>query len=555
MRKMYLFIALILMSGFIFAQQTKQMAVSNLSSTKITKVINSNQDSPKAIIDSLHYDGDPFTAIGTNDANTFEVYAFFPAAQLSAHNAMGNTIPVVKVYINGVADVTSTQLKFYSDQGTTMVYNQAFTPVEGWNSVTLTTPLPIPATDLYIGYECVADTGYPLGCDAGPENTNGNWIVVGGTWYHLTDLSATLTYNWNIRAMVDGTAPTTPIASCTPLSWDAGSVQVSQNATSGTFTLTNVGGDTLTSSSITGISAPFTTTFVPASVNLTGGQSVTFTFTYSPTVAGTDNQTAVITTNGGNISIALTGTGVVCPIISTYPFTEGFEADFPPSCWTLIDADGDTHNWETINSADDGWTTHGGVVCAVSASFQGGPYTQDNYLITPKLNINAANLALKFWVAAQDPDWPAEHYSIMVSTTGTVPANFTEVFNETLANSSWHQNTVSLATYNGQNIYIAFRHWNVTTYYMKIDDILVDYVTNISNNDLQSIRIYPNPAKNTLYVANSSNQTVEIYNLTGELVLSSNKNVVDISKLSQSTYFVRVITDSKVITEKINIVR
>lgn len=382
--------------------------------------------------------------------------------------------------------------------------------------------------------------------------------IAGGAFCYLNGTTITLggcAQGAKIFAY-DITPAPVPTANCTPLSWDAGNVIVGNFVTSGTFTLSNTGLDTLTCSGITGVSAPFTCSLVPASVSLSGSQTYTFNFTYTPTVAGTDNQTAIISTNGGNISISLTGTGIVCNTINTFPFTESFDGlNFPPSCWTINDADGDTYNWETRDSTV-GWPSHSGAKCAVSASWQTVALTPDNYLITPQLNINSPNFSLKFWVSSQDPAWANEHYSVMVSTTGNAPADFTEVFNETLVDSIWHQNTVSLAAYNGQNIYIAFRHWNVTDmYYVNLDDILIDNITNVSNNDIQDVNIYPNPAKNTLYVSNLSNQIVEIYNLTGEVVLISNKNVVDISKLSQGSYFVKVITDSKVITQKINIVR
>jgi len=551
MKKMYLFFAFVLMSTFIFAQ-TRQ-AASNLSSIKVTKEINNLPSSPKAIVDSLHYDAANAGAIGAGVA-TYEPAAFFPAAQLSAHNSLGNTITSVKVYINELTAVTSFTLKFYSDQ-TTVVYSQPFTPIVGWNDIVLTTPFPIPATDLYIAYEIVATgTTYPAGYDqANPANPNGDWIYYSGSWGHLSAFG--LNGNWNIRAMVDGTPISTPISSCTPTTWDAGHVQTTNSATSGNFTLSNVGGGTLTCSSVTGVSAPFTCSLVPATVNLANGASVTFTFTYNPTAAGVTNQTAVINTNGGNISITLTGTGIVCTAVNTFPWTEGFEgAYFAPDCWATNDADGDTYNWELRTT----WPAHSGTNCAVSASWQGVILTPDNYLITPQISIPATGVYdLTFWACGIDPLYSLEHYSVMVSTTGTAPANFTEIYNETLtADTTWALKTVGLGSYAGQNVYLAFRHWNVSDeYYMRLDDIKVDLTTGISNNNIEAVRVYPNPAKNTLYVSSNSIQSVQIISLTGEVVLTSNKNVVDISKLSQGSYFVKVVTNNNVITEKINVVK
>lgn len=555
--------ALITLSSLTFAQSSsKKVIASDLSSVPVAKGISiiNNSSTAKAIVDSLHYDGNDFTnAIGTNSANTFEAHAFFSASQLAGHNANGNTISSVKVFINGAADVSSTQLKFYSDQST-VVYSQSFIPVDGWNDVVLTTPFAIPTTDLYIGYECVADTGYPLGCDAGPTNPNGDWVVFGGTWYHLPALSASLTYNWHIRAMVDGTPLSTPLAACTPLSWNAGSVEVSQSATSGTFTLTNTGGGTLTASSITGISAPFTTNFVPGSINLGAGQSATFTFSFDPTVAGPVSQTAVINTNGGNISISLNGTGIICNTVTSFPFSEGFEGTtFAPDCWTLNDVDGDTYNWR-ISTV----TPHSGLNSAASDSYINsvGALTPDNYLITPQFGISASNLELTYWVATQDPSWPSEKYSVMVSTTGKNPADFTAVFTETLiaATSTWVQRTVPLSSYNGENIYIAFRHWGSTDFFnFKIDDILIDFTTGINTvNEDANIGVFPNPSTgliNVLMPKNTTNFNVAVFNVVGEEVssmnVSSNKTVVDLTNQSNGIYFVKVTSNGEVTTKKV----
>ena len=102
---------------------------------------------------------------------------------------------------------------------------------------------------------------------------------------------------------------------------------------------------------------------------------------------------------------------------------------FPPTCWSTIDADGDGDNWTQID-----YNQHSGTYGAMSASYINnvGPLTPDNYLISPKFEINADDLELSVWRAAQDPNYPKEKYSILVSKTGTDVADFTEIFTETL---------------------------------------------------------------------------------------------------------------------------
>ena len=79
---------------------------------------------------------------------------------------------------------------------------------------------------------------------------------------------------------------TDPTASCAPLSWNAGGVDLGNNTTSETFTLTNVGGGTLTVTNATSLAAPWSTTFDAGSVSLGEDQTYDFTFTFEPTVEG-----------------------------------------------------------------------------------------------------------------------------------------------------------------------------------------------------------------------------------------------------------------------------
>ena len=557
MKKVYMFMALLLMSGVIFAQVQKEVVRNTLSAVKVVKEINTMPVShAKAVVDSLHYDGVQNDAIGTGGAVTFGAYAFFPAATLAPHATAGHSILSVKVYVLGATDVSSAELRFYSDTlSTNLLYSQAFVPMEGWNDVMLYTPLTVPSTgNLYIGYNIVATAGHPAGCDAGPTNLNGDWMVWGGHWTHLSVLVTTLPYNWNIRAMC-GTVPTIPTAFSSPNSWAAGNVLITNSLTSGNFTLANVGAGTLTCSGISGLSAPFTTTLVPGTVSLASGAFTTFTFTYNPTVVGATNQTVVIATNGGNVTINLSGTGISCPAISTYPWTENFEgATFPPACWAMNDADGDGHNWE--KKVAPGYAAHGGTSSAGSASYSGVALTPDNYLITPKFNINSAFYNLQYWVAAQDPAYPSENYSVMVSTTGTAPANFTQVFTEVLTDSAWALRTVPLAAYNGQNIYIAFRHYNVTDmFWMKLDDITVAVGAGINDQNALNANIYSNDKNVYVNVSKTENGFINIYDAVGQLVKSvtvDNYNmVINMSDVASGIYMVNVKIGDKVFNKKV----
>ncbi len=172
-----------------------------------------------------------------------------------------------------------------------------------------------------------------------------------------------------------------------------------------------------------------------------------------------------------------------------------FEEDFEglehgggtmPDGWITIDADGDGYNWWAVNSSD--YTGHSGIGLVTSASWVGGmPLNPDNYLITPQVfdEFDAFPKSVQFWVSAQDADWPAEHYAVMASSTGTNASDFTIVFEETLtakgdknggergtnAQGVWYERIIDLPM---DTKYIAFRHFNTSDEFrINLDDVSV----------------------------------------------------------------------------------
>lgn len=141
-------------------------------------------------------------------------------------------------------------------------------------------------------------------------------------------------------------------------------------------------------------------------------------------------------------------------------FFEGFEEGIPET-WTIIDNDGDGRTWYvSANSSDDrGFDSNH----AASASYENSSYsalTPDNWLITPQLDLQGT---LSVWLCGQDPSYAAEHFAILLSTTGTAVEDFTEVLvPETVATGVLTEYTADLSKYKGQKGYIAIRHYNCT---------------------------------------------------------------------------------------------
>ncbi|MCB5287372.1 MAG: choice-of-anchor J domain-containing protein [Candidatus Cloacimonetes bacterium] len=145
--------------------------------------------------------------IGTAAAAIFDVAHLFDHTDLLPY--MGSTLTHVS-FVPNEANCVYTLKVWTGGSATTpgpMVHSQVVTaPTMGvWNEVVLTTPVPVPATgNLWFGYEANTQAGHPAGCDAGPVVEGKGNIMNFDGWTTLTQLSASLTYNWLIQGYVDG---------------------------------------------------------------------------------------------------------------------------------------------------------------------------------------------------------------------------------------------------------------------------------------------------------------------------------------------------------------
>ena len=172
------------------------------------------------------------------------------------------------------------------------------------------------------------------------------------------------------------------------------------------------------------------------------------------------------------------------PLEPEYDFSVNFDNGTLEG-WTTIDADGDARNWQnTSEFANQGFGIDNSF-CAASISFDNQTETKitpDNFLVSNRKYTITANSKLTFNVSAQAKQYPSEHYGVAISAKGNTKANdFTMIFDETLTageteasstQGQWFERTIDLSEYAGQEIYIAFRHYNCTNnFWIKLDNI------------------------------------------------------------------------------------
>ncbi|HOD88614.1 MAG TPA: hypothetical protein PKN53_06400, partial [Bacteroidales bacterium] len=163
------------------------------------------------------------------------------------------------------------------------------------------------------------------------------------------------------------------------------------------------------------------------------------------------------TVNGNNVSLTWE-----TPETPAIIFSEGFESGIP-SNWTLLDADGNGHNWDLNTSGGENSNN-----CVTSLSSSPNYLNTDNYLITPELEENVT----KVRYSIRTPITYQEHYAIMASSTGNNASDFTIVFEETVTTfANWHEKQVDLPP---GTKYVAFRHYNsLNQWSLSIDNIVM----------------------------------------------------------------------------------
>ena len=85
--------------------------------------------------------------------------------------------------------------------------------------------------------------------------------------------------------------------------------------------------------------------------------------------------------------------------------------------------------------------------------------------------------------------------------------------------------TVDLAAYAGKTIKVAFVFEFNDGYEVSIDDISISLDTNtdnINSINTSNINLFPNPTTGTVNITNTESNTVEVYNMVGQVISENN---------------------------------
>ena len=86
-------------------------------------------------------------------------------------------------------------------------------------------------------------------------------------------------------------------------------------------------------------------------------------------------------------------------------------------------------------------------------------------------------------------------------------------------------------------------------------NVVMHYVDDgVDEDEMEIISVYPNPAHDVIYVGANNDlsvQRLEVFNITGQKVMSSAELVINVSELESGVYFVRVTADDRMVIRTI----
>ena len=182
--------------------------------------------------------------------------------------------------------------------------------------------------------------------------------------------------------------------------------------------------------------------------------------------------------------------------VSQEPQTLSYSFETDLDQWTTIDGNNDGHVWYHSLQANEHEVdpveghTGTGYICSESFCNAFSALTPDDYIVSPEKIVATPTSKITFWASAQDAAYAAEHFGVAVSTDGNTSADDFSTLSEwtltaksapksqrgTRDQGNWYQYEADLSSYEGQEIWVAIRHFNTTDMFiLLVDDVeLVD---------------------------------------------------------------------------------
>ncbi len=196
-----------------------------------------------------------------------------------------------------------------------------------------------------------------------------------------------------------------------------------------------------------------------------------------------------------------------------------------------------------VPTATSNWTARTGskhMVAFASTSSPTPPAVNNDWLISPQIQLGTSGNTLSFWAKSCDTNFGLERFKVGISTTGTAVGDFTIItptpYITTPSNATWIEYTYNLDNYQGQNVYVGINCVSNDQFGFAVDDFKVSATALTTETFFKSnFAMYPNPAKNVLNISGNaglSMDNVTITDLNGRVVQQQNLGGVATSEIN-----------------------
>ena len=214
---------------------------------------------------------------------------------------------------------------------------------------------------------------------------------------------------------------------------------------------------------------------------------------------------------------------VTCLTFAQTTLTEGFES-WPPTNWEIYLEGESTRGWRQDFESISHTGEH-------SADSNIANNQMDNWLVSSAINIINSDYELKYWELYEEIGF-YDKSAVYISNGSSNPADgdYVEVFETSNLNTvDWEEQSIDLSTYDGETIYVAFRHQGMFHQWF-VDDVTVG-PTSFSDAALINVA---NPI-GVSQTTNTSSVDVTLQNL-GTTVINDFSITWAVNSIAQPTF-------------------
>jgi len=234
-------------------------------------------------------------------------------------------------------------------------------------------------------------------------------------------------------------------------------------------------------------------------------------------------------------------------------------AVMPPLNW-ILDSLNTSKTWK-IGDTNVATTINGDYFALCHFDDTYNPEGQDEKLCSPVIDLSGLDDAtLSFWFLFNKywGIYPYDNYDFEVIVSSDSGVTFgepiwTELSTDTASWKTWEwvKAEVDLSDFAGQNnVQICFRYVGFDGADLAIDDIYISFLSDIYENEIEQIKVYPNPASNFIKIDVNDDAFIKIFDVNGKLVKSENikrdNNRVDVSDLNVGIYTLLINCNNKI---------